>query len=136
MHWYAAPLLICSSVPGTNFRHVARIPAACRQDYYKEGPGNREPCLQCPEGTGTKGTGSTRPEQCSVCAPRYSGHPPASPCTKCPVGRWKMEAGDGECTACRAGTTTAGRGAQHAADCSVCTPGFGGAGCARCEVGT
>eukprot|EP01046_Picozoa_sp_COSAG06_P044177 COSAG06_NODE_5910_length_3216_cov_2.400064_1_plen_831_part_10 len=82
-------------------------------------------CMQCPEGKDTEGTGSTRPEQCNVCAPGYSGHPPASLCTKCPVGRWKGEPGDGDCMACRSGTTTAGRGAQHAADCSPPPPCWG-----------
>ena len=74
---------------------------------------------------------SPSPSLTDACPPGQGG----KPCAVCPVGLWSA-GGLVNCTACPANATTRAAGATAAANCTVCTAGYGGPGrCQPCGIG-
>ena len=124
----------------------------CAVGTYKDKSGN-EPCTACAVGTfqdlegqtsctaceGVKANSTTDGRQkttsaACLCKPGYYLSNTSQMCERCNTGTYKTSAGDGVCTSCSGGRTTAGTGATADTQC-VCPSGqnWNGTICVTCS---
>ncbi|XP_053383713.1 signal peptide, CUB and EGF-like domain-containing protein 1 [Mercenaria mercenaria] len=95
----------------------------CQGGFFKDQTGNNMKCTQCPTGSTTNGTGQTACDLLNCVPGKYKL---GSKCEVCPVGTYKSDPGNQECTDCADKTTTGDvTGAISSTQCDtvICDPG-------------
>ena len=128
-------LLDCKCVAGYTAASDGLACEACEAGTYKAATGVGL-CSACPAGTSCA-SGSDELEDCK-CVAGYSATSDGAACTACDADTYKSDTGVGQCSACPAGTNSAG-GSRALIDCK-CSAGysgsFDGAACTACDAGT
>eukprot|EP00775_Hariotina_reticulata_P003324 gene3324-3601_t len=116
----------------------------CQVGFYNPGQ-NRLPCTACPNGYTTLGTGSNTSTDCVIRPGWYFDTAKNLP-APCDKGSWSsggtaLDREPSTCNACSTGYTTQEQEADQAADCAVCSAGYGSLNpgdstCVRCPINT
>ncbi|XP_025092622.1 proprotein convertase subtilisin/kexin type 5-like isoform X1 [Pomacea canaliculata] len=109
------------------FRHNAGGSCdPCEVGFYKDQRGNSS-CIQCPANSTTASVASTSIDNCTIafCEPGLYSVTNQLPCLPCPLGTYKNETGNQNCSLCPADRTTPHTGSVSANSCSlvVCPAG-------------
>lgn len=90
----------------------------CSPGFYQDEQGKEE-CQPCPVNTSSVVTGSITMADCKpfCMAGHYSTNGGVEPCVPCPMGTYQERVQQTQCSACPAGTRTAGTGSTSQKDC-------------------